>query len=75
MNTNIKIINDTYHIEIPIALLFEDKSLKRFVDFLKIRQTALKSSMSDDEIINLSDEIKDGFWQSGKKDLLSESDS
>ncbi len=49
--------NSCYQIKIPILESYNDKYIRKFLDYLKIKEVASKSQATDEDIEKLSDEI------------------
>ena len=53
-------------VKIPIRESYSDRNVRKFLDFLKIKQNAGKSQTSDKNIEKLSDEITGEWWRKNK---------
>jgi len=72
MNTQIKVTGEYYQIKIPIEYGFSNKPVKRFLDYLRIKQIASESKATEDQIAEFADEVSASFWEANKSKLLNE---
>ena len=72
MNTQIKVTGEYYQIKIPIEYGFSNKPVKRFLDYLRIKQIASESKATEDQIAEFADEVSASFWNANKSKLLNE---
>ena len=72
MKTQIKVTSEYYQIKIPIEYSFSNKPIKRFLDYLRIKQIASESKATNEQIAEFADDISASFWESNKSKLLNE---
>ena len=72
MKTKVNITKDYYQIRIPVSEVFSNKAIRRFLDFLKIREIASQSKATEKQISELADEVTESFWKKNKDSLLNE---
>ena len=72
MKTQVKITKDYYQIRIPVSEVYSNKTIRRFLDFLRIREIASKSRATDEQIAELADEVTESFWKANRDKLLNE---
>jgi hypothetical protein len=75
METQVEITKDYYTIKIPTQVVYENKSIKRFIDFLRIKIITSRSQATDDDIKELSNYVNESFWKENRDRLLNEIDS
>jgi hypothetical protein len=59
-----------FQIKIPIKDSYNDKNIRKFLDYLRIKEIAAKSEATDEDIENLSREITQGWWEGNKENFL-----
>ncbi len=64
--------DDFLTIEIPYSSIYEDKIVKDFLSYIKIKNITSKSKAKDEDIEKLSVEIKQKMWKENKDLLLGE---
>jgi hypothetical protein len=72
MKTKVNITKDYYQIRIPVSEVYSNKAIRRFLDFLKIREIASQSKATEKQISELADEVTESFWKKNKDSLLNE---
>ena len=72
MKTQVKITKDYYQIRIPVSEVYANKTIRRFLDFLRIKEIASQSKATDEQIAELADEATESFWKANKDRLLNE---
>lgn len=72
MKTQVNITEEYYQIRIPVSEVYSNKAIRRFLDFLKLREIASQSNATKEQIAELSDEVTDSFWKVNKDRLLNE---
>jgi hypothetical protein len=70
MLTKVSVNKDFYEIKIPVEEANNIESIRRFIDYLRIREISSKSTATDEEIAKLSKDINKDFWQNNKDKLL-----
>ena len=70
MNTKIKISEDFYDIRIPVSEAFNNSTIKKFVDYIRIKEITSNSSASNEEISQLAKEVNKDYWEKNKSILL-----
>ncbi len=55
-----------YQIIIPISESYHDKYVRKFSDYLRLKEISAKSHASDEDIENLSEEIIEKWWNKNK---------
>ena len=63
MKTEVSITKDYYQIRIPVSEVFDNPQIRKFLDFLRIGQIADTSKATEKEINELSEEIKELWWE------------
>ena len=62
---------DTYYqVRIPLNERYTNQYIRRFMDYLKIKQNAEKSQATDEGIKNLSEEIMGNWWEKNKTNFV-----
>ena len=71
MNISLNVTNDCFQFSLPLNMIYEDKLVRNFVDYLRAKETLSKSCTEDEDIEKLSQEINSSFWDefSQKNDL------
>ncbi len=72
MKTRVNITKDYYQIRITVSEEYSNKAIRRFLDFLKIREIASQSKATEEQIAELADEVTENFWKKNKDSLLNE---
>ena len=72
MKTKVNITKDYYQIRIPVSEVYSNKTIRRFLDFIRIRDIASQSKATEEQIAELADEITENFWKTNKDRLLNE---
>ena len=72
MKTQVNITKDYYQIRIPISEAFDNPNIRRFLDFLRIEQVADKSKADKKDIEELSEDVKESWWQENGEKWLNE---
>ncbi len=72
MKTKVNITKDYYQIRIPVSEVYSNKTIRRFLDFIRIRDIASQSKATEKQIAELADEITENFWKINKDRLLNE---
>lgn len=55
-----------YQIKIPVIESYDDKYIRKFLDYLKIQKITSKSKATDDAIEKLSEEVHVKWWDKNK---------
>lgn len=55
-----------YQIRIPLKERYTNQHIRKFMDYLKIKNNAKKSTATDIDIENLSEEIMEEWWEKNK---------
>ncbi len=55
-----------YQIIIPISESYHDKYVRKFLDYLRLKEISAKSHATDEDIENLSEEIIEKWWNKNK---------
>ncbi len=55
-----------YQIIIPISESYHDKSVRNFLDYLRLKAISAKSHASEGDIENLSEEVMQKWWNKNK---------
>lgn len=66
--------NDFLTIEIPYSLIYENKTIREFLKYLKIKGIVAKSQAKDEDIEKLSSEVKEKIWKESKDQFLKSMD-
>jgi len=66
--------NDFLTIEIPYSLIYENKTIREFLKYLKIKGIVAKSQAKDEDIEKLSSEVKEKIWEESKDQFLKSMD-
>jgi hypothetical protein len=62
---------DTYYqIRIPLKERYTNQQIRKFMDYLKIKNTAEKSAATDADIRNLSEEIMENWWERNRSNFV-----
>jgi hypothetical protein len=56
-------IGSSYQINIPILEAYQDKYVRKFLDYLRIKEITSKSLATDEDINNLSEELMAQWWE------------
>ncbi len=72
MKTQVNITKDYYQIRIPVSEAYSNKAIRRFLDFLKLREISSQSKATEKQIAELADEATESFWKKNKDRLLNE---
>lgn len=59
-----------YQVRIPIKQRYTDHYIRKFMDYLKIKENAEKSVATDEDIRNLSEEIMEKWWEKNKGNFV-----
>ncbi len=70
MQVEVSKTDNYYQIRIPIKDTYHDKTIRRFLDYMKIKNNATLSQASDQDIQELSDEIVGDWWNNNKDSFL-----
>lgn len=63
MNIMMTKIGSSYQINIPILETYQDEYVRRFLDYLRIKEITSKSLATDEDIDNLSEELMEQWWE------------
>lgn len=63
MNIEMLKIGSSYQISIPILETYQDKYVRKFLDYLRIKEITSKSLATDEDIDNLSEELMMQWWE------------
>lgn len=63
MNIVMSKIGSSYQINIPILETYQDEYVRRFLDYLRIKEITSKSLATDKDIDNLSEELMEQWWE------------
>jgi hypothetical protein len=63
MNIVMSKIGSSYQINIPISESYQDEYVRRFLDYLRIKEITSKSLATDEDINNLSEELMEQWWE------------
>ena len=66
--------NDFLTIEIPYSLIYENKTIREFLKYLKIKGIVAKSQAKDEDIEKLSSKVKEKIWEESKDQFLKSMD-
>ncbi len=55
-----------YHIRIPIIESYHNKYLRKFLDYLRLKELSSKSILTDNDIEELSEDIMVKWWNETK---------
>jgi hypothetical protein len=58
--------DDSLTIEIPYSLIYENRTIKEFLKYLRIKRIVAKSQAKDEDIEKLSNEVKEKIWEESK---------
>ena len=70
MQVEVSKANSYYQIKIPILESYNDKYIRKFLDYLKIKEIASKSQATDEDIEKLSEEFTKEWWDKNKDKFL-----
>ena len=63
MNIVMSKIGSSYQINIPISESYQDEYVRRFLDYLRIKEITSTSLATDEDINNLSEELMKQWWE------------
>ncbi|MBP7552204.1 MAG: hypothetical protein KA885_02165 [Spirochaetes bacterium] len=63
MSVTLNITNDSFQFSLPLNMIYEDKMVKNFVDYLRVKEILSVSNVNDEDIEDLSQEINKSFWK------------
>jgi hypothetical protein len=63
MNIVMSKIGSSYQINIPILETYQDEYVRRFLDYLRIKEITSTSLATDEDINNLSEELMEQWWE------------
>ncbi len=63
MNIVMSKIGSSYQINIPISESYQDEYVRRFLDYLRIKEITSTSLATDEDINNLSEELMEQWWE------------
>ena len=63
MNIEMSKIGSSYQINIPILETYQDKYVRKFLDYLRIKEITSKSLATNKDIDNLSEELMAQWWE------------
>ena len=63
MNIVMSKIGSSYQINIPILESYQDEYVRRFLDYLRIKEITSKSLATDEDINDLSEELMEQWWE------------
>jgi len=66
MKVEISKTDSYYHIRIPILESYHNKYLRKFLDYLRLKEISSKSLVTDNDIEELSEEIMLTWWNVNK---------
>ncbi len=66
MQVEVSKTDDYFQVRIPIKESYNDKYIRKFLDYIKIKNNASKSRATDDDIDNLSEELMDQWWTNNR---------
>lgn len=58
-----------YHISFPESLV-DQSYVEKFLDYLRYAEISSKSTLSEEDAMRLSEELKSSWWQENKDDIL-----
>lgn len=58
--------DDYIQVRIPIREGYNNRNIRRFLDYLRVKEIAAKSQAVDEDIERLSDEIMQNWWDENK---------
>ena len=58
--------DDSLTIEIPYSLIYENRTIREFLKYLRIKRIVAKSQAMDEDIEKLSNEVKEKIWEESK---------
>jgi len=70
MQVDVSRTDNYYQIRIPIKDSYNDKNIRKFLDYLKIKKNAAKSRATDKDIEALSEEINAKWWETNKDNFM-----
>ncbi len=70
MNVEMSKTDAYYQIRIPIPESYHSRYLRKFLDWLRLREITSKSAAEEKDIENLSEEIILQWWDQNKRDFL-----
>ncbi|MEZ4526788.1 MAG: hypothetical protein R2941_12780 [Desulfobacterales bacterium] len=59
-----------YHIRIPVLESYHSKYLRKFLDWLRLREISSKSAATEKDIEGLSEYIMQQWWNENKNGFL-----
>jgi len=68
MENMINVTKDLYQINLPINIVYEDRVVKNFIEYIKIKNISNKSQANDNDIDMLSQDINKSFWENFSKE-------
>ena len=72
MSAKVQVKDGYFQITIPVKEAYENKNLKRFLDFQRAREISLRSQATDEQIAELAEEVKRSWWEENKEWFLNE---
>jgi len=63
MNIVMSKIGSSYQINIPISESYQDEYVRRFLDYLRIKEITSTSLATDEDINNLLEELMEQWWE------------
>lgn len=70
MQVEVSKTDEYYQIRIPVKERYTNQYIRRFMDYLKIKKNAEKSTATDEDIRNLSEEIMEKWWEKNKSNFV-----
>jgi len=58
--------DDFLTVEIPYSLIYENRTIREFLKYLRIKSIVAKSQAKDEDIEKLSSEVKKRIWKKNK---------
>lgn len=58
--------DDFLTVEIPYSLIYENRTIREFLKYLRIKSIVAKSQAKDEDIEKLSNEVKKKIWEKNK---------
>ena len=59
-----------YQIRIPIKERYTNQFIRKFMDYLTIKTNAEKSTATEEDIRNISEEIMEKWWDKNKNNFV-----
>ena len=59
-----------YQIRIPLKERYTNQHIRKFMDYLQIKNNAEKSAATDADIENLSEEVMEDWWEKNQSNYV-----